>query len=72
MSAHVRHTATAARLRDHSEREIAAAYDHAGDKYIAYADGDPKQLFAFDSQHAFGDRRIWEILDSDALRLWAD
>lgn len=71
MNMNIRHAVPAARVHHQSERAIAAAYDHAGDKYIAYADGDPKQLFAFDSQYAFGDRRIWELLDSKLTALRA-
>jgi SAM-dependent methyltransferase len=64
MNMNVRHAGATTRMRRESERAIAAAYDHAGDKYVAYADGDPNQLFAFESQYAFGDRRIWQLLDS--------
>ncbi|HEY0302023.1 MAG TPA: class I SAM-dependent methyltransferase [Rhizomicrobium sp.] len=44
------------------ERAVAAAYNQAGDKYLAYADGDPRRLYAFDGQYAYGDRMIWETL----------
>lgn len=64
MNMNVRHVGVATRIHRGSERAIAAAYDHAGDKYVAYADGDPKQLFAFESQYAFGDKRTWQLLDS--------
>ena len=64
MNMNVRHAGAATRIRRESERAVAAAYDHAGDKYVAYADGDPNQLFAFESQYAFGDRRTWQLLDS--------
>lgn len=41
-----------------------AAYDNAGEAYLTYADGDPRRLYAFDSQYAYGDRRLWEQLDA--------
>ncbi len=47
---------------ERSDRAIAAAYNRAGDSYLTYADGDPGQLYAFDSQYAHGDRVIWETL----------
>jgi len=43
---------------------IATAYNQSGDRYVAYADGDPRQLFAFDGQYSYGDRVIWETLFS--------
>jgi len=36
---------------------VAAAYNSDAD-YIAYADGDPTDLFAFSGLHAYADRRI--------------
>jgi SAM-dependent methyltransferase len=45
------------------DRTIATAYNQAGDKYLAYADGNPDQLFAFDGRYGYGDRQIWELLD---------
>jgi len=45
-----------------SDRAIAAAYNSAGDSYLAYADGDPGRLYAFDGQYAHGDRVIWDTL----------
>jgi SAM-dependent methyltransferase len=50
--------------RENFDPAVAAAYNESGDDYIAYADGDPRQLFAFDGQYAYGDRRIWELLDA--------
>jgi len=50
--------------RENFDPAIAAAYNESGDNYIAYADGDPRQLFVFDGQYAYGDRRIWELLDA--------
>jgi len=47
-----------------SDRAIATAYNQAGDEYITYADGDPTKLFAFDGRYGYGDRRIWELLDT--------
>jgi SAM-dependent methyltransferase len=61
---------TIVRTHDGAGRAIAAAYNQAGDKYLAYADGDPDRLYAFDGQYAHGDRCIWELLDTklQALR----
>jgi SAM-dependent methyltransferase len=39
-------------------------YNQAGDDYIAYADGDSTQLFAFDGMHAYADRRVWALLET--------
>lgn len=38
---------------------VGADYDRAGERYCAYADGDLKQLYNFDSQYGFGDRETW-------------
>jgi len=43
----------------------ASAYDRAGDNYLAYADGDPRQLYAFTGCYAYGDRRLWSALDAE-------
>lgn len=43
---------------------VAAIYNDAGDAYIAYADGDPARLFAFDGIHAYADRRVWALLEA--------
>ena len=48
---------------------IAAAYDFAGDNYIAYADGDSTRLFSFEGLHAYADRRLWSLLDAKLCRL---
>jgi SAM-dependent methyltransferase len=53
-----------------SDRAIATAYNQAGDAYITYADGDPTQLFAFDGRYGYGDRRIWELLDTRLRALY--
>ena len=45
------------------DRTIATAYNQASDRYLAYADGNPDQLFAFDGRYGYGDRQIWELLD---------
>jgi SAM-dependent methyltransferase len=44
-------------------RDVAAAYDLAGSEYVAYADGDPKNLFQFENLHGYADRRLWSILE---------
>lgn len=56
---------------ENSGGAIATAYNQSGDAYIAYADGDPRQLFAFDGQYAYGDRRIWAVLDAKLCALRA-
>jgi SAM-dependent methyltransferase len=53
------------------ERAIAAAYNRSGDNYLAYADGDPDQLFAFAGQYAYGDSHIWELLSAKLAALRA-
>ncbi len=53
------------------DRAIATAYNQAGDSYISYADGDPKALYAFSGQYAYGDGRIWELLFSKLCALRA-
>jgi SAM-dependent methyltransferase len=47
----------------------AAIYNQAADDYVAYADGDPTQLFAFDGMHAYADRCVWAALDTKLLEL---
>jgi SAM-dependent methyltransferase len=47
-----------------SGSDIAAAYNQAGDGYIAYADGDPEKLFAFNGNYNYGDRQIWKLIDT--------
>ena len=67
MTARIRSRENVARLHDDIEHTIAAAYNQAGDKYEAYADGDQRQLNSFQGQYAYGDRRIWSLLD-DKMR----
>jgi SAM-dependent methyltransferase len=43
---------------------IAKAYNQAGNDYVAYADGNPRQLFSFSGLHAYADRRVWSILEA--------
>jgi SAM-dependent methyltransferase len=43
---------------------IASVFDQAGPGYLAYADGDPDRLFAFDGAHAYADRLVWSVLDA--------
>jgi SAM-dependent methyltransferase len=47
-------------------------YDRAGDDYVAYADGDPKQLFSFNSLHAYADKCVWTHLDAQLRSLKAE
>ena len=44
--------------------DTARAYDQAADGYLAYADGDPHRLFAFEGHHAYADRHVWSVLDT--------
>jgi SAM-dependent methyltransferase len=44
--------------------DVADIYNHAGDDYAAYADGDPSQPFAFDGLHAYADRCVWDVLET--------
>jgi hypothetical protein len=50
---------------------VAAAYNQSGADYIAYADGDPTDLFAFSGLHAYADRRIWALLEAKWIELRA-
>jgi SAM-dependent methyltransferase len=50
---------------------VAAVYNQAGDDYVAYADGDPTDLFSFAGMHAYADRRLWAILDTKLADLRA-
>lgn len=50
---------------------VAAIYNQAGDDYIAYADGDPTQPFAFEGMHAYADRRVWSLLETKLAELRA-
>jgi len=45
-------------VHDSAAANVAAAYNQAGSDYIAYADGDPAHLSAFNGLHAYADRRI--------------
>jgi SAM-dependent methyltransferase len=47
---------------------VAAVYNDAGNDYIAYADGDPANLFSFEGLHGYADRQIWLVL----LRMLTD
>ena len=44
-------------------------YDRAGEDYLAYADGNPKQLFNFNSLHAYADKCVWKHLDAQLRTL---
>jgi hypothetical protein len=58
-------------VRDSGAAIVAAAYNQAGGDYVAYADGDPTQLFAFDGPHAYADRRVWTLLEAKLTDLRA-
>jgi SAM-dependent methyltransferase len=67
VTARIRNRQIVSRLHAGDEHAIAAAYNQAGDKYEAYADGDLQDPNSFQGQYAYGDRRIWAVLD-DKLR----
>jgi SAM-dependent methyltransferase len=52
-----------------TEQAVATAYNQSGENYVAYADGDPNRLYAFDSRYAYGDRETWNIIDGELRRL---
>ena len=56
---------------DLATADTAKAYDQAADDYVAYADGDPQHLFAFEGHHAFADRHVWSVLDAKLRNLRA-
>ena len=49
-------------VQDLVDHKIAAAYNAAGEDYLAYADGAGRDLFAFDGDYAYGDRESWAVL----------
>ena len=53
------------------DENVADIYNQAGDDYIAYADGDPTQPFAFDGMHAYADRCVWALLERKLAELRA-
>src|ERR1700680_62239 len=56
---------------DEATDDIADIYNQAGDDYVAYADGDPSQPFAFDGMHAYADRCVWAVLETKLSELRA-
>jgi SAM-dependent methyltransferase len=56
---------------ERATENVAAIYNQAGDDYVAYADGDPTQLFAFDGMHAYADRHVWALLETKLAALRA-
>ena len=58
-------------VHDSAAANVAAAYNQAGGDYVAYADGDPTHLFAFNGLHAYADRRIWTVLEAKLTHLRA-
>ena len=49
----------------------AAAYEAAGQSYLAYADGDAAQPFAFTGPFSYADREIWRRIDAALVLLAA-
>ena len=58
-------------VHDSAAANVAAAYNQAGGDYVAYADGDPTHLFAFNGLHAYADRRVWTLLEAKLTDLRA-
>src|ERR1700737_351487 len=56
---------------DEATDNVADIYNQAGDDYVAYADGDPSQPFAFDGMHAYADRCVWAVLEKKLTDLRA-
>jgi SAM-dependent methyltransferase len=51
--------------------DVADIYNHAGDDYVSYADGDPSRPFAFDGMHGYADRCVWAVLEKKLTDLRA-
>ena len=49
-------------FNDSPSEKVAAIYNQVGKDYVAYADGNPRQLFSFDGVHGCADRQIWLAL----------
>jgi len=58
-------------VHDCAASNVAVAYNQAGGDYVAYADGDPTNLFEFDGLHAYADRQVWTLLDTKLTDLRA-
>ena len=58
-------------VHDSAAANVAAAYNQAGGNYVAYADGDPTRLYAFDGLHAYADRHLWAVLEEKLTSLRA-
>ena len=63
MATIIRSREIAAHPYEDIEHSVAVAYNQAGERYGVYADGDPRELYAFQGHHAYGDQRIWALLD---------
>ena len=58
-------------LDERADESVADIYNQAGDDYVAYADGDPTQPFAFDGMHAYADRCVWAVMETKLADLRA-
>jgi hypothetical protein len=58
-------------FHDSAAANVAVAYNQAGGDYVAYADGDPTHLFAFNGLHAYADRLVWTLLEAKLTDLHA-
>jgi SAM-dependent methyltransferase len=58
-------------VHDSAAANVAVAYNQAGGDYVAYADGDPTHLFAFNGLHAYADRLVWPLLEAKLIDLRA-
>jgi SAM-dependent methyltransferase len=55
--------------RGHDKQAVSRAYNEAGDRYQAYADGSLERLYAFDGQYSFGDEKTWSVIEERLHRL---
>ena len=56
---------------ERTAENVADIYNQAGDNYVAYADGDPTQPFAFDGMHGYADGCLWAIMERELADLRA-
>jgi SAM-dependent methyltransferase len=52
--------------------DAASAYNQAADAYLTYADGGPGHLFSFEGHHAYADRLVWSVLETQLRDLRAN
>src|ERR1700737_1573737 len=54
---------------ERTAENVADIYNQAGDNYVAYADGDPTQPFAFDGMNGYADGSLWDIMKRELAGL---